>query len=234
MRKAKVETKQRKSKLTCPNGHLTRDKAWLEEKYFGENLSIAKIAKLIPCDYGTIHKAFKRLGIAFKPKHVTYGDIAAWDRSGENNPHWKGGKHHCPDCNIELGYRYSKNGLQTRCDACSSKFYRGERHHSWLPPELRKVTESEQIRQSAEYKDWRLSVWVRDKTKCQICGIRKDPMVAHHLDGFNAFPEKRFDVDNGVTLCDFHHISFHSNYGFGNNTKEQFEKFKSETTEMTY
>jgi hypothetical protein len=229
MRKARVETKPRKSKLTCPNGHLTRDKAWLEEKYFGENLSIAKIAKLIPCDYGTIHKAFKRLGIAFKPKHVTYGDITYPPRNGENNGMWTGGRPSCLDCGVKLS-AYTA----LRCVKCKGLFYRGENNPQWLPPELRKVTEAEQIRQSAEYKDWRLSVWVRDKTKCQICGIRKDPMVAHHLDGFNAFPEKRFDVDNGVTLCDFHHISFHSNYGFGNNTKEQFEKFKSETTEMTF
>jgi hypothetical protein len=229
MRKARVETKPRNTYLKCANGHLTRDKAWLEEKYFGENLSIAKIAKLIPCDYGTIHKAFKRLGIAFKPKHVTYGDITYPPRNGKHNGMWTGGRPSCQDCGTQLA-AYSA----LRCVKCHGLFNRGENNPCWKPPELRKVTESEQIRQSAEYKDWRLSVWVRDKTKCQICGVRKDPMVAHHLDGFNAFPEKRFDVDNGVTLCDFHHISFHSNYGFGNNTKEQFEKFKSETTEMTY
>lgn len=229
MRKARVETKPRKSKLTCPNGHLTRDKAWLEEKYFGENLSIAKIAKLIPCDYGTIHKAFKRLGIAFKPKHITYGDIAYPDRTGENNPHWQPNKAKCLDCQEIL-----KNIYATRCHSCHSKFYRGKNHHSWKPPEECVGTETEIIRNSGEYKAWRLSVWIRDKTKCQVCGIRKDPMVAHHLDGFNIFPEKRFDVDNGVTLCDYHHIAFHSNYGFGNNTKEQFEDFKIRTTEMTY
>ena len=85
MRKARVETKPRKVYLKCANGHLTRDKAWLEQKYFVENISIAKIAKLIPCDYGTIHKAFKRLGIAFKPKHVTYGDINLNPAKGEKN-----------------------------------------------------------------------------------------------------------------------------------------------------
>ena len=229
MRKARVEINPRKTRLTCPNAHLTRDKAWLEEKYFGENLSLSKIAKLIPCSTRAIHKCFVRLGIAFKPKHVTYGDITYPPRNGENSPTWKGGNNKCVDCNELLATRTA-----LRCVPCHGLFNRGENNPQWLPPELRKVTEAEQIRQSAEYKDWRLSVWVRDKTKCQICGIRKDPMVAHHLDGFNAFPEKRFDVDNGVTLCDYHHISFHSNYGFGNNTKEQFEKFKSETTEMTY
>ena len=229
MRKARVETKPRKSKLTCPNGHLTRDKAWLEQKYFVENISIAKIAKLIPCDYGTIHKAFKRLGIAFKPKHVTYGDITYPPRSGEKSSTWTGGKPTCQDCGLELAsYR------AIRCRGCQSLFYRGENHHSWKPPEECVGGEAMQARNSIEYDEWRFAVYKRDKTLCGICGVRKDPMVAHHLDGFNLFPKKRFDVDNGVTLCDYHHISFHSNYGFGNNTKEQFEDFKIRTTEMTF
>jgi len=229
MRKPRVETKPRKTRLTCPNAHLTRDKAWLEEKYFRENLSLSKIAKLIPCSTRAIHRCFVRLEIPFKPKHITYGDIVYPDRTGEKNPHWQPNKAKCLDCQEIL-----KNSYAIRCHSCHSKYYRGKNHHSWKPTDECVGGEAMQARNSVEYKEWRLSVWVRDKTKCQICGIRKDPMVAHHLDGFNLFPEKRFDVDNGVTLCDFHHISFHSNYGFGNNTKEQFEEFKQRTTEMTF
>ena len=219
----------RKPNLQCANAHLTRDEEWLRARYFVDNLSIAKIAKLIPCDYRTIHKAFQRLEIPFKPKHITYGEINLNPAKGERNGNWTGGKNKCNDCKKELtSYK------AIRCRNCQGLSVRGENSPFWLPPEQRKVTESEQIRQSVQYAEWRIAVWSRDKTKCRVCGIRKDPMVAHHLDGFNIFPEKRFDVDNGVTLCDRHHISFHSNYGFGNNTKEQFEEFKQRTTEMTY
>ena len=224
----------RKPNLQCANAYLTRDKEWLEAKYFTDNLSIAKIAKLIPCDYGTIRKALIRLEIPLKPKHITYGEIKLNPAKGEHNGNWKGGKHKCPDCQVVLGYRYAKHDGVVRCDSCSAKFYRGEKHHSWKPPEQRVGTETEIIRNSGEYKEWRIKVWARDKTKCKVCGIRKDPMVAHHLDGFNIFPEKRFDVDNGVTLCDRHHIAFHTNYGFGNNTKSQFEEYLATTTEMTF
>ena len=229
MRKPRIETKPRKTKLTCPNAHLTRDKAWLEEKYFEENLSLSKIAKLIPCSTRAIHRCFVRLGIPFKPKHVTYGDITYPPRSGENSSTWKGGKNKCIDCNVLLATR-----IALRCVSCHGLFNRGENNPQWLPPELRKGNELEQLRNSIKYDEWRFAVYKRDMNLCGICGVRKDPMVAHHLDGFNIFPEKRFDVDNGVTLCDFHHISFHSNYGFGNNTKEQFEEFKIRTTEMTF
>jgi hypothetical protein len=229
MRKTRIETKPRKTRLACANAYLTRNKEWLEARYFTDNLSIAKIAKLIPCDYRTIHKAFQRLEIPFKPKHITYGDIKQPPRHSHHNGMWKGGLPKCIDCSKVLAARTA-----IRCIKCRGLSVRGENSPFWLPPEQRKVTESEQIRQSVEYAEWRIKVWSRDKTKCRVCGIRKDPMVAHHLDGFNIFPEKRFDVDNGVTLCDRHHIAFHTNYGFGNNTKSQFEEYLETTTEMTY
>jgi predicted restriction endonuclease len=229
MRKPRIETKPRKTRLTCENAHLTRDKQWLEARYFDNNLSLAKIAKLIPCSTRNIHKCFVRLEIPFKPKHITYGEINRPDYRGDKNPHWQPNKAKCSDCNEIL-----KNSQAIRCHSCHVVFNRGENHPSWKPPEQRVGTETEIIRNSGEYKEWRIKVWSRDKTKCRVCGIRKDPMIAHHLDGFNIFPEKRFDVDNGVTLCDKHHIAFHTNYGFGNNTKSQFEEYLATTTEMTY
>jgi len=222
----------RKSKLTCENSYLLQDKKWLYFHYVEKDMSLRVIGKLIPCSSLTIRRALTKHNIAIKPKHITYGKINRQDTKGEKNPHWKGGKHHCVDCNKEVGYRYSK--YETRCDSCSSKWYRGERHHSYVPPEQRVGGEAEQARNSIEYDEWRWAVYKRDKNLCKVCGIRKDPMVAHHLDGFNMFPEKRFDVDNGVTLCDRHHIAFHTNYGFGNNTKEQFEEYLAETAEMTF
>jgi len=219
----------RKPKLTCPNAYLLADEVWLRQKYIDENFSTREISLLIPCSKLTVTRAIRKFGIAVKPKHITYGDITYPPRNGENSATWKGGNNKCVDCNTLLATRTA-----LRCKKCQGIAFRGENNPSWKPPEECVGGEAMQARNSAEYKEWRLSVWIRDKTKCQICGIRKDPMVAHHLDGFNLFPEKRYDVDNGVTLCDYHHISFHSNYGFGNNTKEQFEEFKIRTTEMTY
>ena len=47
----------------------------------------------------------------------------------------------------------------------------------------------------------------------------------HHLDGYNWCIEKRTDETNGITLCENCHKNFHSIYGFGGNTKEQFEEW---------
>lgn len=62
------------------------------------------------------------------------------------------------------------------------------------------------IRRSVEYKLWRKSVFVRDKYTCIWCGIKSQVGVqvilhADHIKPFAHYPELRFAIDNGRTLC---------------------------------
>ena len=50
------------------------------------------------------------------------------------------------------------------------------------------------------YKNWRTKVYKRDGYKCQVCGSRKRT-EAHHIKTWSRFPQLRFDINNGVTLC---------------------------------
>lgn len=79
----------------------------------------------------------------------------------------------------------------------------GERNSNWkggITPENLK------IRGSTEYKKWRKSVFKRDNYTCQHCGDRsaignKVILHADHIKQFAFYPELRFDVNNGRTLC---------------------------------
>ncbi len=86
----------------------------------------------------------------------------------------------------------------------------GEKHHNWkggITPSIMKIRLSEEMR------NWRKMVFSRDNYTCQECGQRGGKLCAHHLKSFKNFPELRFEVSNGQTLCYSCHGKTH-NYGY--------------------
>lgn len=56
------------------------------------------------------------------------------------------------------------------------------------------------------YKQWRRQVCNRDDWKCRINNEDcKGRLEAHHIFGWKSHPELRYEVNNGITLCHFHH-----------------------------
>lgn len=217
-------------RVKSPNAHLLDNPEWLRSEYFDKNKSLLNICESIPCAKLTVLRRFKKYGIETKPKYVTYSDVVYPDRKGESSPTWKGGNNKCIDCNKLLGSRNA-----TRCVQCRGKSNRGENNACWKPKELHNTVLNNRIRHSADAKDWRNAVFVRDGYMCKICGENTRTLAAHHLDAFEIFPKKRFDVDNGVTLCGVHHTQFHRLFGFGKNTAEQFQEYVEQmTTEVTF
>lgn len=75
------------------------------------------------------------------------------------------------------------------------------------------TSEHEKIRRGKQYKQWRDAVYRRDYFHCQICDkhCKAGDIVAHHINSFAAYPNLRFVVDNGTTLCRSCHIWLHRN-----------------------
>lgn len=57
------------------------------------------------------------------------------------------------------------------------------------------------IRQSFDYKLWRETVFKRDNYTCVWCKNRGVKLNADHIKPFALYPELRFAIDNGRTLC---------------------------------
>lgn len=88
-----------------------------------------------------------------------------------------------------------KDSLQTRRK--KSEALKGSKCHLWKGG-ITSINES--IRKSLEYKLWRKAVFERDGWTCIWCGSKKE-IQADHIKPFAFYPDLRFAIDNGRTLC---------------------------------
>ena len=79
----------------------------------------------------------------------------------------------------------------------------GEAHYLYIKD---RTLLQKQERNDVANKDWRREVRNRDGWKCRIFNQEcSGKLVAHHILGWKAHPELRYEVKNGITLCHFHH-----------------------------
>lgn len=95
----------------------------------------------------------------------------------------------CLECN-NIIMRKSKY-----CRGCAQKGFRGPQWKGGITPE-RKI-----LRESRRYKYWRKAIFERDNYSCQECGQKGGILQADHIKSFAFYPELRFSLENGRTLC---------------------------------
>ncbi len=113
---------------------------------------------------------------------------------------WKGGEITlvCWECEAPFQVRQYRKETAHFCSRICSYQWRDEG----------KRTDDKKVRQSAKYKAWRTLVFERDNYICVECGDhnyegRGESLILHadHIKPFALFPELRFEVSNGRTLC---------------------------------
>lgn len=91
-----------------------------------------------------------------------------------------------------------KNKLSSAHKGKSAFWNIGKKNGQWkggvTPINLR-------IRGSLKYKLWRESIFKRDNWTCVVCNVRGGILNADHIKPFSLYPDLRFCIDNGRTLC---------------------------------
>jgi len=105
----------------------------------------------------------------------------------------------CVTCGAaRLQHRDVKRGNPKWCRGCYKGARRGSENSNWkggITP-INSV-----IRNSPEYKTWRISVFTRDNFTCVWCDQHGGKLNADHIQPFSTHPDLRFELSNGRTLC---------------------------------
>ena len=81
--------------------------------------------------------------------------------------------------------------------------------HSPVPIVFVSDQTTQEQRKTREYEAWRHEVLLRDDCTCQECGAKYCMLHAHHIEPWAINISKRFDINNGITLCETCHSALH-------------------------
>ena len=110
-----------------------------------------------------------------------------------------------------------------------SKAHSGKNHSRYNP----NLTEEEREdrRNNPKYREWQYRVKEEANFTCDCCGDnRGGNLVSHHLNCHKCYKEQRYDLDNGVCLCEKCHNEFHCWMGGYDKkcSKEDYYKWREE------
>lgn len=133
----------------------------------------------VKCSQTVFQKGQKATGIPYKKGSIP----------------WTKGKKHTAESKNKMSQ--ALKGRKPPKTAFTSERTKGQKNVNWKGG----ITlENEKIRKSTEYQEWRKLVFKRDDYKCMAC-LARGYINAHHIKPFRQYPELRFDINNGITLC---------------------------------
>lgn len=137
----------------------------------------------------------------YKNRVIDYTVVSAKSREAQR----KGSFISCLNCKKE--FYCSPSGLDAKycSNECQAIAFTGEGSPLWKKDAARRLRRHS----TPEYRKWRKEVFRRDDYTCQYCLIKGCFLHAHHIKSWAKFPELRFDLNNGLTLCKDCHYEIH-------------------------
>jgi len=123
-------------------------------------------------------------------------------------PFW-GNKHHSEETKKRIGEGNKNKIISEETRKKMSEIMKGKKSYFWkggISP-INKI-----IRKGLKFRLWREAIFKKDNYTCWICEKRGFELHPHHLKKFSDYPELRFKIRNGLTLCKFCHKTY-TNWG---------------------
>jgi hypothetical protein len=120
----------------------------------------------------------------------------------------------------------SRKGKMPWCYGKHNPYFAGANNPKWKGgvSKLHKTARNLAM-ETIEYKLWRRSVFIRDDFTCKRCGERGGRLEADHIKPWSLFPELRYAIDNGRTLCQSCHHKVDTAKLNQYNQKEVYRQF---------
>ena len=166
--------------------------SWNKGKKLSEEHRLKVIKTLVPFFVGQKHseETIRKISSSKKGKKASPETRVKMSEAHKRNPisFWKG-----------------KGFSKEHKEKISSSLI-GNKHaegKKWVVPHRRNPEKSHLLflRQSSGMVKWRRDVFQRDNYTCRFCGKVGGKLNADHIKPFSLFPELRFDINNGRTLC---------------------------------
>jgi 5-methylcytosine-specific restriction endonuclease McrA len=141
--------------------------------------------------------------------HKCYADTLRVEKAGKAAPHFDAKKW------VEIRrrngtYRFTEEWRRNISLANRRRNMVGPNNPNWRGG---RDSEHARLRKTFRYTEWRKAVFERDDYTCVICRQRGGTLNADHIKPFAFFPDLRFELSNGRTLC----VKCHKKHGWHGN-----------------
>lgn len=117
--------------------------------------------------------------------------------AGKGRPSWIKGKKHSEETKKKIREKTIINGNRP-------PVMMGKDNPKWISD--RSKLKKSQKRNDSAYQNWSKNVKCRDGWKCKMKDKNcSGKLISHHIYPWSKYKKLRYNLDNGITLCKYHH-----------------------------